>query len=576
MPQNNNQLTDKFRKSPDKNSAKQLSPKVLLVILLFAVCAAVLIVHWPTLSAKALSFDDNQYLTENLLVQNPCLKSIWRFLGEILHPSTVHGYYQPLTMISLMLDYALGGRENNLLPFHHTSLVLHAANTALIIVLLYLLFGRPWIAAGVGLLFGIHPMTIEPIPWIGERKTLLAAFFSLWCLIIYVYSQAANYKPQAAKDFRRSTKLSYVICFVMYLLALMSKPTSVPLPALLLALDYWPLKRLKWRTVREKLPFFVLGGIFAVITYISQSRTAQTTLPTESGLARMLLILCHNIVFYLYKIIWPVNLSSHYAFPKPLALSHPAVLAGVIGTCILMLLLIISLRWTRAVLTGWLFFFVAILPTMQIIGFSNVIASDKYAYLPSVGLLMILASFLGWCCGADKPLPCRALTAVTILFLAGAESAATRNQLVHWRDSLSLFEYMLTLTPNSAPLHNHLGVALVKQENIDGAMVHFAEAVRLDPENEKAQYNLGLAYAKKEMLEKAAVCLRKSLQLAPDDPYTLINLAAVLIINKESPVYDCNEALRLAERACKLTDYRNSEMLRILTKAQSATGRKAK
>ena len=168
------------------------SKTVLLAVLITCVCAAVIAVHWPALSAQALSFDDNQYLVNNTLVKSPSWFSAWKFLSQVLEPSTVGGYYQPLSMISLMLDYSLGGRVENLLPFHRTSLALHAANTALIIVLLYLLFGEVWIAAAVGLLFGLHPMTVEPIPWVGERKTLLAAFFALWSLFFYLrYTHAA-------------------------------------------------------------------------------------------------------------------------------------------------------------------------------------------------------------------------------------------------------------------------------------------------------------------------------------------------------------------------------------------------
>lgn len=362
----------------------------LPVALLVVVSAAVLVAHWPSLSAQAFMFDDEQCLTENLLVQNPGWASARRFLTEVLKPSTVRGYYQPLTMLSLMTDYALGGRPDNLYPFHRTNLTLHVMNTMLVIVLLYLLFGRAWVAAGVGLLFGLHPMTVEPIPWVGERKTLLAAFFALWCLILYVrYARRGNWRL-------------YIGCMVMYVAALMSKPTSTPLPVLMLLMDYWPLRRFKRQLVLEKLPFFVVGAIFAIITYVSQSNTFGVRLPGEYGPERIPLTLCHNIIFYLYKIVWPANLSSHYAFPEVLGLSNPTVLAGVIGTCILIPLLVISLRWTRAALTGWMFFFVAIFPTMQIIAFNNIIASAKFAYLPSVGLLMVLASLLGWFCGAHS------------------------------------------------------------------------------------------------------------------------------------------------------------------------------
>jgi hypothetical protein len=163
-----------------------------------AVIIVVLVVwvHWPALSAKALSFDDQQYLTDNILVQNPSWTSAKRFVTEILTPSTVGGYYQPLSMISLMLDVALSGRPGNLQPFHRTSLILHVINTLLIVVLLYQLFGNPWVAAMIGLLYGVHPMSVESIPWIGERKTLLAAFFSLLALIAYFL-----FRPKASAYF---------------------------------------------------------------------------------------------------------------------------------------------------------------------------------------------------------------------------------------------------------------------------------------------------------------------------------------------------------------------------------------
>jgi tetratricopeptide (TPR) repeat protein len=485
-------------------SRKPASGVGLLIVLTIVVCVLVAAAHWPVLSAQAQFFDDQQYLTENLLVQNPGWTSARRFLTEVLEPSTVRGYYQPLAMISLMVDYALGGREHNLMPFHRTSLALHMANTALIIVLLYLLFGQIWVAAGVGLLFGLHPMTVEPIPWISERKTLLAAFFALWCLILYVRSTSKN-----------DWKL-YLGCVATYILALMSKPTTVPLPVLMLLLDFWPLKRLKWQSILEKLPFFVVGGIFAIITYISQARTAAVTLPSAYGPERIPLILCHNIIFYLYKIIWPFNLSSHYAFPKPLALSNPMVLAGVIGTCILIPLLIISLRWTRAVLTGWLFFFVAVLPTMQIIGFSNVIASDKFAYLPSIGLLMVLTAGLTWLFSKIcKDIPLRAAVVVMVLILAGAETAATRGYLVHWRDTVSHYKYMLKLSPDTVPLHNDLGVALLAQGKLDEAISHYRQALQYKPDHVKAHTNLGIALSKQGKFDKAISHYRRTLQLKP-------------------------------------------------------------
>ena len=272
--------------------------------------------HWPGLSAKALSFDDQQYLTRNVLVQNPGWASAKRFLTEVLEPSTVQGYYQPLAMISLMLDYAAGGRENNLRPFHITSLALHTANTALIIVLLYLLFDNIWAAAAVGLLFGVHPMTVEPIPWVGERKTLLAAFFALWSLI-FLRSLCAD----------RPSEILRRLFFDVFA-GVNVQTYSVPLPLVMLLMDYWPLKRLDIKTLLEKLPLFVLGIISAVITYISQHRTAATTLPTQFGPQYIPLVLCHNIIFYLYKIILPVNLVIALCLPKTFWVVEPDGFGG--------------------------------------------------------------------------------------------------------------------------------------------------------------------------------------------------------------------------------------------------------
>ena len=473
------------------------------------VCGAVLIVHWPVLSAEAFSFDDDQYLTENLLVQNPSWTSVRRFLTEVLEPSTVGGYYQPLTMISLMMDYALGGRTDNLRPFHLTSLALHVANTALVIVFLYLLFGQRWIAAMVGLLFGLHPMTTETIPWVSERKTLLAAFFALWCLILYVrYVRKSNWKL-------------YFSCAVLYILALLSKPTSTPLPVLMLLMDYWPLRRLNRHTVFEKLPLLIVAGISGLITYISQSRTAVVVLPDEYGLGRIGLILCHNTIFYLYKLIWPVDLSSHYPFPEPLGLSNSMVLAGVVGTCILILLLVVSLRWMRDVLTGWLFFFIAIFPTMGVIGFTNVIAADKFVYLPSIGLLMVLVSLLGRLhnsnCVRKSVIQCLIMTLI-LSILASAEAITTRRYLAHWQNTNRLCEYMLRLAPNAATVHNMLGNALTRQDKFEEALIHYHQAMQLNPDDAETYHNnLGFAFYSQGDFDKAINHYQQALRLDADD-----------------------------------------------------------
>lgn len=504
---------------PIRKSEQPAYSEILLLLVLLAVLAAcVTFTHWPALSAQASSFDDEQYLHKNLSVQNPSWNSTWRFLSEVLRPSTVGGYYQPLAMISLMLDSAMGGRPDNLLPFHVTSLCLHVLNTLLVTILLYMLFGEIWPATIVGLLFGVHPMTVEPIPWVSERKTLLASFFALWCLILYVRSTQ-----------KEGSRTLFGASIAMYVLALLAKPTTTMVPILLLLLDFWPLRRLSKRAFMEKLPLFVIMIIFVFITVISQGRTASVIMPTQYNPTRIPLILCHNIIFYPYKIIWPANLSSHYPLPAHLDVSDPMILAGVIGTCILLAVLLVSLRWTRALLTGWLFFFLAILPTMQIVGFTNVIASDKYAYLPSVGLLMILAWLLGLLWPAvSSSLVNRIATAVIILILAVSESCATRRYLENWQDSERLYQYMLAQAPDAPSLHLNLGNIVLKKERFDEAISHYNKAIAAHPRYMHAHLNLGIALAAARRYGEAIREYRIVLKLRKNHKEALSRLAYAL------------------------------------------------
>src|ERR1041385_79700 len=162
------------------------SKPLKIVLAMVLIGAAVAWAHWPALASKAISFDDEQYFVANPLVRRPGTASAWQFLSEVLKPSTVEGYYQPLTMISLMVDAGMGATPQNLLPLHRTSLAIHVANCLSLIVLLDMLFGSLLAAALVALLFGLHPMTVETIPWLGERKTLLATFFAIWSMVSYL------------------------------------------------------------------------------------------------------------------------------------------------------------------------------------------------------------------------------------------------------------------------------------------------------------------------------------------------------------------------------------------------------
>ena len=474
------------------------------LLLLAAVAAAVLATHWPVLSANALYMDDQYYISINHLVRNPSWDSTARFFGEVLEPSTVQGYYQPLAMTSLMLDWALGGRTDNLMPFHRTSLALHVANTLLVVVLLRLLFTQSWVAALVGLLYGVHPMTVEPVAWLAQRKTLLATFFTLICLILYVWGT------------RRRSRALYCASLAAFAPALLSQPSCTPLPVLLLLLDWWPLRRLNKRAVLGKLPFLAACRRFRThnLLLAATDRRRHAARRTGGRLWRIPLTLCHNIVFYLYKAVWPVKLTPYNAAPQPFDLSHPMVLAGVIGTVLLVILLLVSLRWTRSLLVGWLFFFIAIFPTMGVIGFTRVIASDKYAYMPALGFLLILAWALRrlW---TASPAIGRAATVLVVLVLAGLEAHATRQQLAYWQTTESLNLHMIRATPNVATLYHDLGIELAQQGRVDEAIESYEHALRLDPELPKTHSSLGNILRAQGRYGEAMQHFQTAIRLAP-------------------------------------------------------------
>ena len=476
---------------------------LVLAALTLAVCVLTAAAHWPVLSAQALSFDDQQYMTGNVLVRNPSWRSAQRFLTEVFTPSTIGGYYQPLNMISLMADCALGGSPEDLRAFHRTNLALHVLNTGLLVLLLQSLFRRPYIAALVGLLFGVHPLTVEPVAWVGERKTLLAALFTLGSLVTYVrHTQRGGWRWLVA-------------ALIMYLLAMLSKPTAAALPLLLLLLDYWPLRRLTRRAIVEKVPFFVVLGLCGTITMISQARTASVIAPGEAGSARSMAMLCYAVPFYLKKLVWPTNLTSVYPIPQPLSLANPVIAGSTLAILIVFAGALASARRTRAVLSAWLFFFVALFPTLGLVQYTWMIASDKYVYLPMVGLLMLLAWALIvlWDRSASRGTSRRAVLVVAALLVTAAEIGAVRRQLTYWRDSLALAKRLLDIAPNEPAAHTQMGNALGLVGQRDEAIEHFREVLRLQPGNPEAQYNLGMALRLQGHVAEAIPYLRQSIQV---------------------------------------------------------------
>lgn len=511
-----------------------------LLMLAMVIIGFILITDWQALTAQASFIDDKQYLINNPLVQNPGWSSVSRFFSEVLSPSTVNGYYQPLSMISLMLDYAMGGRANNLMVFHWTNLLLHILNTLLILLLIYLLFKQVWIAFGVGVLFGVHPMAVEALCWISQRKALLAAFFVLLAIVLYLL-----YINRKNKWFLWTSILSFIP-------ALLAKPTSVPLPLLLILLDYWPLQRFNKKTVLEKTPYLLLAMISAVITYISQAHMSGVVIAeSKRSLWQIFLVICHNIYFYITKIFFPFHLTSHYPVPSPLAISNPVMLTGVIFSVLLFTFLIFSLRKTKALFTGFMFFFIAILPTLGIIEFTTVLTFDNYAYLPSVGILIILAWLLTLLYQKLAQMNWEQYSKTSILVLiaiiACLEITATWSYLSKWQNTEVLCKYMIKLAPKEAVLYGILGEFEVDHGKFAEGIQMCSQSIALDPNAGEAYFNRGTAYYNEKRYPEAIADLKQAIRIRPNLAEAYCNYGAVLFAQK-----DYDQAIAMFDKATQL------------------------
>jgi Flp pilus assembly protein TadD len=332
---------------------------------------------------------------------------------------------------------------------------------------------------------------------------------------VYVtYARRANASYRS--DWRR-----YGVSLLLYVCALLSKPTALPVVALLPIIDYWPLKRFSWSTLLEKLPFLIVGLIAAGVTVVSQARAGQEGTTQIMKITYLPLVMGYCTSFYLLKTIWPAGLVSDYAGPQPFGWTNPELLISVVAMTIVLVAMVLSARTTRAWVAGGLFFLVTILPTLGIVRFTSSIAANRSMYLPMVGILLPLNWMLNrlWNRGASalKMSGVRALVVGVAAVLATGNAWATRKYESHWQDSVTLLQYYLTQTPNEWKLHTRLGNEWIQRGDYPSAIVEFQEAVRLHPNWAENQLNLGRALFTVGQYPEAKQAFVMALRQTPKD-----------------------------------------------------------
>jgi tetratricopeptide (TPR) repeat protein len=439
---------------------------------------AVVVTHGPVLHAQGLALDDDLFVVRNPLVRSPGWASARRFFTEVTRPSTVSGYYLPLSMTSLMLDWAAGGRPDRLEAFHVTNLALHVAATLLLFALLRALFGSAIPAALVALLWAVHPVMVEPIASAGERKTVLATAFA--------FATAFAHVRWAGSGARRWWLLS-IACF---LLAILSKPSALTLPLALLVLDAWPLRRLSRAAVLEKWPHLLLAAAAAAISVLAVRNTWEFGAPPPLDPLRVLAQVVWLQGFYLGKLLRPVGLSTVYDSPARYALTLPSVALPMAFGLSVAAAAVALRRRAPALLTGGLVYFVLLAPTFAILRFGSVIAYDRYLQLPTLGCAIVLASGLSqlWFrAGAQV----RTALAVALLALALAAASATRAALRTWRDTMSVWRQAVSVSPGVPDAWNGLGATYSAAGHADEAIAAYRRAIAVGPLYTDAHYNLG-------------------------------------------------------------------------------------
>ncbi|MFN0009906.1 MAG: tetratricopeptide repeat protein [Planctomycetota bacterium] len=491
-------------------------------LLAFATAAA----YAGVLRAGFIHLDDPVYVVHNEQVLRGLRLDgiLWAF------KTSEGGNWHPLTWISHMLDAQVFGLRA--WGHHATSLALHVASSVLLLAALDRLTRAFWPSALVAALFALHPLHVESVAWISERKDTLSTFFMMLVLLSYgVYAE-------------RPTRGRYWTVVGLLLLGLMSKPMLVTLPCVLLLLDHWPLGRTAresiGRLVREKIPLFALTAAASLTAYFSQKTTGAVApadvLPLSVRVSNALV----SYTRYLSKTFWPVDLAAYYPHPKAIepgpALAALAILAAITW---------VAFRARRSrpfLLVGWLWYLGTLVPVIGIVQVGAQAMADRYTYVPLIGFFVMLAWSVPW---SASPMP--RLAAWSAALLLAVLAFATRHQVDYWKDTRTLFQHALAVTSENAIAEKCLGDALMGEGDLDGAIAHLTRAARIAPALYDVHNNLGAALGAKGRFEEAVVQYRAEISSRPRaaEAYYNLGVALVSLGRVDEGIAAYQEALRI-------------------------------
>jgi len=491
--------------------------KLMLLLIIVVVLA-----FWRVTQNGFIPYDDGPYVQRNSHVQSGLTLRglVWAFT------TTTENNWHPLTWISHMLDWEIFGDRVG--GHHAVSLLLHLLNTVLLFLLLEYMTGSTWRSAFVAGLFGVHPLHVESVAWVAERKDVLSTFFGMLAFVAYVCY--ATRKEHGSKS-----GFAYFAVIVAYALSLMSKPMLVTFPFVLLLLDYWPLGRFRKCTGRpgcsavehrkdygtsmrysrllfEKIPLVAMSLASCVMTYVVQREALSSFDRIPLGVRLGNAVVAY--VTYVYRMFNPRNLAVFYPYPT----SGLGVWNVVASLVVILGVSYYSLRVRRSrpyFPVGWFWYLGTLIPVIGLVQVGAQATADRYTYIPLIGLFIVL----GWSLPVNRYVYGIAIVALGV---------CTSIQVSYWRDGITLFRRAITVTEGNYLAHNNLGAALEEAGRLEEAALHYSRTISLRPDDALAYNNLGNVCTRLGRLRDAAKHYQRALELMPKNAAIRNNLGLVL------------------------------------------------
>ena len=516
-------IENKFRFSAlaarSKSHTKEPVRHLRLIGLLLALTT--LVAYLPVAHHGFSIFDDDDYVTGNHVVQNGLT-----WVGVKWAFTTWHaGNWHPVTWLSHMTDCELFGLNAG--AHHLVNVLFHIANAVLLLLLLFRMTGALWPSAFVAALFAWHPLHVESVAWIAERKDVLSTFFALLTLLAYArYTWESKVRSPKSKVF-------YGLSLLAFALGLMSKPMLVTLPFVMLLLDYWPLQRLSpsafrfplfLRLALEKWPFFLLAAASCIVTFLAQYHGGMVASLEKMPLGYRLANVPLAYMRYLLKMIWPVHLAFFYPLPKEISpLTSSAAVVALISVTVVVWF---GRKRSPYGLMGWLWFLGTLVPVIGLVQVGQAAMSDRYTYFPFIGMFIAIA-FAARDWGNRFKIPPPVITTAVILIL-GSCVLLTENQLAYRRDDQSLFTHAISVTKDNEPAHLCLGLALEGEGRKADAIAEYRIGLKLNPYRVRTYNDLARVLAESGRTNEALAELREALRIDSTNTLSHNHLASLL------------------------------------------------